>query len=438
MFSAIAIHSFHHSGLSGFKNLTDMLCKSRILIRIATITLVLSLYACRPQGSLTRLDLGDSYTPNQQPGALKCSVYNLDDSITECRLTFPLPGPSSKNSNGVSNYRIQLSVFNSIRESVLLDSISSVYTDSLTMPGRIYDHVFRLRVLSGNNYILSVLVSQQPGGQTRNLLKPILKMDHSSNSWFRYESLGNEGVSEAYAGNDEPIRIQTADTSSSRLFCRAFYHRFPPALPPFSLKSRAAFDYREDSVFILKLEQGKSEYIFLNNQGFYHFRKDTSVLEGFTVFRMHDDYPRVTTPRRMIESTRYICTQQEFETLMKSASPKASLDSFWISVAGNADRAVEMIREYYSRVEQANRLFFSYCEGWKTDRGMIYIIFGPPTSVYRSDTEEMWIYGETNNFRSLQFEFLKVNNPFTVNDFILHRQENYKSYWYNAIERWRR
>jgi GWxTD domain-containing protein len=135
---------------------------------------------------------------------------------------------------------------------------------------------------------------------------------------------------------------------------------------------------------------------------------------------------------------RYLTDGEEYKEIFNSQFPKESLDGFWLKNSGSIDKALEMIREYYNRVEIANHLFVSFCEGWKTDRGIIYLIFGPPNVVYRSDTEEQWTYGEANNYRSLQFVFYKVLNPFTDNDYVLQRQSNYKPYWYNAVQQWRR
>ena len=58
--------------------------------------------------------------------------------------------------------------------------------------------------------------------------------------------------------------------------------------------------------------------------------------------------------------------------------------------------------EYYSRVSYANEHFRHFIEGWKTDRGMIYIIYGPPNYVDRHPSEsdtppyEIWEYYDVN------------------------------------------
>ena len=45
----------------------------------------------------------------------------------------------------------------------------------------------------------------------------------------------------------------------------------------------------------------------------------------------------------------------------------------------------ELMDEYYRRVSYANENFEGWKEGWETDRGMIYILFGPPDQVERTN-----------------------------------------------------
>ncbi len=57
-----------------------------------------------------------------------------------------------------------------------------------------------------------------------------------------------------------------------------------------------------------------------------------------------------------------------------------------------------LMEEYYRRVQYANKEFTRYIEGWKSDRGMVYIRLGPPENVERHPFEmdtkpyEIWYY----------------------------------------------
>jgi len=123
--------------------------------------------------------------------------------------------------------------------------------------------------------------------------------------------------------------------------------------------------------------------------------------------------------------------------LQNNSNKKLAVDNFWLSNCGNTDRAKAALKVYYNRVQNCNIYFTSYTEGWKTDRGLVYIAFGLPNSIYRDSNGETWIYGEEQNYRALTFTFSKVLNPYSDNDYSLNRSENYRNDWFRMIDAWR-
>ena len=107
-----------------------------------------------------------------------------------------------------------------------------------------------------------------------------------------------------------------------------------------------------------------------------------------------------------IEQVRYIAKDDEFSTLKdaKTAEEKqVKFLEFWKKRDPNPNTPRnEKMEEYYARVEYANKHFGHYLEGWRTDMGMIFIIFGPPNNVDRHPFEvdskpyEIWAYYELN------------------------------------------
>lgn len=71
----------------------------------------------------------------------------------------------------------------------------------------------------------------------------------------------------------------------------------------------------------------------------------------------------------------------------------------------------ELMDEYYRRVEYANTHFTGFQDGWLSDMGMIYILFGPPDDVDRTTSlrsqrvYEVWYYHRINQ----QFLFIDMN-----------------------------
>jgi hypothetical protein len=97
----------------------------------------------------------------------------------------------------------------------------------------------------------------------------------------------------------------------------------------------------------------------------------------------------------------------------------------------------------------SNFYFTSFKEGWRTERGMIYIIYGPPDKVYKTNEGETWGYRKpvissswggryTVKDEYLYFTFKIRENRFTDNDLYLSRSETLVSFWDQAIASWRK
>jgi hypothetical protein len=67
--------------------------------------------------------------------------------------------------------------------------------------------------------------------------------------------------------------------------------------------------------------------------------------------------------------------------------------------------AKNVISLFYSRVEEANKRFSCYKEGWKTDMGMLFILLGPPWQVETPVQQIVWHYGYNRTDRTLSFVF---------------------------------
>jgi len=240
-----------------------------------------------------------------------------------------------------------------------------------------------------------------------------------------------------YVKTNDEVTINYKAKIAVNLYVRYYKRNFPLAAPPFSLTDPRPFQYKQDSAFTLQLSPEGSANFIVKKKGFYHFQLDTSKREGLTLFNFSDAFPEVKKAEDMVPPLRFITSKQEYDDLNISANKKAAIERFWLSSTGNQERAKEIIRKYYNRVQDANLYFTSYLEGWKTDRGMIYLIYGSPNVIYKTGTSETWIYGEENNVNSLSYSFSKVNNPFTNNDFTLDRSVVYKQSWYTAVDIWR-
>ncbi|PKL84551.1 MAG: hypothetical protein CVV22_12480 [Ignavibacteriae bacterium HGW-Ignavibacteriae-1] len=109
-----------------------------------------------------------------------------------------------------------------------------------------------------------------------------------------------------------------------------------------------------------------------------------------------------------IKQLRYVAYQNELEYINSGETElerQKRFTQFWKerdpSLGTERNEAFD---EYYGRINFANNTFKSYTEGWMTDMGMVYIIFGPPMSADRQSgygdnrNYERWLYGNNRDF----------------------------------------
>ncbi len=224
---------------------------------------------------------------------------------------------------------------------------------------------------------------------------------------------------------------------SGKLWVRYYNRDFKIPSPPFSSNQLEKFSYRPDSIFTINLNDSGFVLMNLKERGFYHFQKDSSKQEGFTLYIFEGGYPEITVIGQMTEPLRYLTSNAEYEKIIGEEDIKKAVDDFWLDKCGSKERARETIKQYYGRVQKANKLYTSYVEGWKTDRGMISVIFGEPYSVSYATDSETWYYNNERAYSYITFSFIKVKNPFSDNDFMLTRDPQFKPQWYRAVENWR-
>ena len=261
------------------------------------------------------------------------------------------------------------------------------------------------------------------------------KLNESNRQFFLLTDTLNNIIFDNYFRSGQSILIKS-DINKASLFTSNNNIVFPLSSPPFSKSYQPI--YPKKTSFSKKLNfNEKIISCQLPKNGFVFFQLDTTINSGFTLFNFHSSYPKLDSPELLIPPLRYLTTKDEYNMLISHTNPKVAVDQYWLSKGASKERARSLIRTYYSRVEFANKLFTCHLEGWKTDRGLISIIFGPPNYISKNKNIEVWNYGDENNLNSLKFIFEKKMNPFSSNDFVLKRNYSYKNPWYRAVESWR-
>ena len=68
---------------------------------------------------------------------------------------------------------------------------------------------------------------------------------------------------------------------------------------------------------------------------------------------------------------------------------------------------------------------------------MIYTVFGPPHAVRKGMDYEEWVYGDQKSLENIRFRFNRVENPFSIDHYVLQRKLAYESVWSEAVDTWR-
>lgn len=214
----------------------------------------------------------------------------------------------------------------------------------------------------------------------------------------------------------------------------SFYsHKLSAALPPMANLRTSALEAADTTYTIIPGD-------FVNSQleGTYAIH-DTNDKKSVSIFRISkNSYPKISTIKDIADASIYLFTKKEKDKLSNSSNPKKDYDAFWLGNTNSSERASKMISAYFSRVSEANSLFSTFKEGWKTDMGMIYIIFGPPNKVFKSEGSIEWVYQKTYEFPTLTFKFYSKNENLTTEHFELERSIKYQNTWFRAIDLWRK
>jgi len=389
---------------------------------------------CKSSGKLAYRNIASIYNPELILDGLGYDLFNLNDSITNLYIRFPYNKLKYSEVNGrqMARYQLTWQLFQDFENSKLVDSAGYRGVDSLHTVGYKFDSI-AIAVKKGSDYVVFLSFFDLNAGkqydQWFNLYKkgPVNPTDYILTDEKGLPLMRN------YVYHNEHFRIRTKQDEAGLLLGFSLL-LMPPAAPPYAVPKNIVFP-SGDSITAWMVSNHYSEIIQLAEEGRYNVVENNK--RAFTIFRFYDGFPNIGQLPQLRQTARYIATDAEYRDLMESDS-RAAIDDFWIMLTGHSERALSQIRRYYGRIEKANQWFTLSREGWKSDRGMIFTIFGPPTVVYHNATSEEWTYGEPGNPMSVRFLFILEVVPGLPADYRLIRSDSYRTPWHLNISNWRR
>jgi GWxTD domain-containing protein len=137
------------------------------------------------------------------------------------------------------------------------------------------------------------------------------------------------------------------------------------------------------------------------------------ILETKNITNRWTDFPiAIKDIDVALAQLQYIATSEEMDAL-RSAKTNLEKEKKFIEFWKKKDPSPatprnELMIEYYNRIKIANERYSHYTEGWRSDMGMVFIIYGNPSNIDRHPFEnqtkpyEVWDYYDINR----QFVFV--------------------------------
>ncbi|MBO2010314.1 GWxTD domain-containing protein [Hymenobacter negativus] len=262
------------------------------------------------------------------------------------------------------------------------------------------------------------------------LARPFVLTDSTGQPLLRRYVQANEAFGVESFGLMQPVRWKRYAVTPT------------PALPP--MTNPAAMPAGPRTLPLLDSATTQpGEPLRLREAGLYALRVGGTggmPLRTLAVLVADNAYPALTTASELIEPLRYITTSEERKRITNTRDHKRAVDRFWLDIAqGNQRLGKDLIRRYYGRVTTANRLFAAHKAGWLTDKGLLYVVLGPPPSVRRLFSgEERWFYPDGGiDGGPITYTFRPRPSTFAPDYYELVRRPEYEMLWYAAVEKWR-
>jgi len=323
------------------------------------------------------------------------------------------------------------------KEGVLTDSASVVYKllrheersqaffASLTMPVR-----------QGQRYLLRV--------ETRDLNRGSMGLEYIYVDKSNPYGAQNFKVISMFSGYPkfmrfflpgEQFNVRYRNRSIDTIFVNYFKFESELPRPPITATSDYTLQYTPDTSFVFPLVDTANYN--LRREGMYHIQIDPERDEGLALLNFGGSFPEVKTPDELMEPLFYLTTLAEYRDLRKESNRKLAVDNFWLKTGNNMEKSRELLRIFYNRVVYSNLYFTSNKEGWKTDQGMIFILFGPPSRIQMTGTGESWFYFAKRKSKAVEFKFQRQHDAFSLQNLVWTKSTESQVYWNEAVRSWK-
>lgn len=261
---------------------------------------------------------------------------------------------------------------------------------------------------------------------------PLVKGDVEPTPFLIFEKDKDIPFFSKYLNRNYPIRLVNPFGEDLNYEISGIENNRGIALPPFDDTERA-----DPSMVLLDTLYGtnENEEFEFYNEGFYTI-KASKYPASLKLLVADEFFPYFGDYSELIQPLIYLSTNNEYKELRGPEETRSKFEEFInSSISANERVAKDFIKYYYRRVRKSARLFTEDKAGWKTDRGMVFLVFGDPIQVFRNEKTELWVYPSNEGGR-IRFIFDIIQED-GITKHKLIRGQRYREGWMQAVTQWR-
>lgn len=344
---------------------------------------------------------------------------------------------SKANSQNKSTARVRIfyKLMESFENVAMLDTAVRIVSFQKSDTPKTYAVKLKLKPVNLEKFVVQTTVTDLMRGKMNISFNVVDKTDSLCADNFSVTKTENsQPLSESFLKIGEGARVDYVSSKTGGVY-KMF---FPPA------KEIPLCPYASDPAMVDTLDfsladsLGRSLTIGSENEGYFYLTSDTMARNGLVMPCFSEDYPNISRLDKIVEPLAYLTTPAEYDSIVNSDRKKLAIDDFWFSCTNDTRRAKELIKVFYTRAIFANMYFSDYRDGVLTDRGMVYVVLGPPKILAFTSNSEVWTYKDSRSGSKVKFVFMRRQNAMFKEKYVLNRSTEFKPYWDAAVASWRK
>lgn len=379
------------------------------------------------QGRMSSAEI--SYLYNQEHDFIIQQRVASEGNKVKAYVRFILNSGSVKISDFRLSYDLRSSYIDEkqVNSSVAIDSSHVIDIDF-----RQYVYAFEFEK-GESDKLLVIDVYNIARDQHYSLDIPLVINDWTPPPYLIFESDKEVPYFASYLNKDYPVRVLNAFGSDASYQIRGIENNKAVAMPPFNeTNPEAPSEVALDTLYGVN----ESEVFRFYNEGFYTLQTADYPGQSLSILVTDEFHPYFSHYQDLASPLIYVSTVNEYKAMQTGAEPRTDFEFFVTNtISSNTQVAKDFIKYYYRRIRKSARLFSEDKEGWKTDRGMIYQVFGDPLQVFRNEKTELWVYASSSGGRT-RFIFDIVIEEGMIKHKLI-RGKRYREAWMLAVTQWR-